>query len=140
MSSLQDSNSSQGTKPGSRQAFDAVQPASALTTATADGYCQFQDEINTTDQDLRELRKHTDGEAGPEDHYFEEGSLRFGLFNNDFEDEPQGPKDRRTQDVQNINFFGHEGAEDKDCELRSQKDCSSEDEEARSAGAGRSGP
>ena len=71
LSSLQDSSSSQGTKPGSQRAFDALQPTSALTKATAEGYCQLQDEINTTDQDLRELRKHTDGDATGEDHYFE---------------------------------------------------------------------
>ena len=49
--SLQDSTSSQGAKPFSKTALamEMVQPTSALTKATADGLCHFQDETNTPD-------------------------------------------------------------------------------------------
>ena len=118
-------------KPGSLRALEGLQPASALTKATADGYCQFQDEINTTDQDLRELRKQGDGDKGRDDRYFEEGSIRFGLFSGDFGDDDKNRKDLSAQIVQKINFFGHEGPDDKDCELRSQKNSTSDEVAAR---------
>lgn len=52
--SLQNSSSSHEAKPFSKTALtmDMIQPTSALTKATADGLCHFQDETNTPDQEL----------------------------------------------------------------------------------------
>lgn len=97
---MHDSNSSQGAKPFSKQALDPLQPTSALTKATADGYCQFQDDINTPEQELRELRKNINGETGnPDDRYFEEGSLRYGLFNNEFDEDNKAKKKSNLSEI-----------------------------------------
>lgn len=81
---------------------------------------------------MRELRKDTEGDAGAEDHYFEEGALRYGLFNNDFDDDDKNLKRANTRKIHNINFFGQDGqdADNQECELRSQKNGGSEENEA----------
>ena len=80
---------------------------------------------------MREHRKQRVGEKGRDDRYFEEGSIRFGLFSGDFDDDDKNRKDLSAQIVQKINFFGHEDPDDKDCELRSQKNSTSDEVEAR---------
>jgi hypothetical protein len=108
----------------SKQALDALQPTSALTKATADGYCPFQDEINTPDPELRELRKKINGEAqNTDDRYFEEGSLRHGLFNNEFDDDNHKVKKKSSKKlaVQNINFYSKQDLEENDHESKSDQ-------------------
>lgn len=127
-SSPQHSSSSQGLKKGNKRGLDVLQPTSALTKATADGYCQLQDEINTVDDtDLRDRRKRAEGNG---DRYFDDGSIRFGLFCKDFDEDDNNRKDRSANIVQKINFFGRECQDDQDCELRSQKNSTYDELEA----------
>ena len=107
----------------SKQALDALQPTSALTKATADGYCPFQDEINTPDPELSELRKKINGETrNTDDRYFEEGSLRHGLFNNEFDDDNSKVQKKSSKKlVQTINFYTKQDHEENEHESKSDQ-------------------